>query len=106
MRAIWAGLINLAIYIGNVVHKNRRKRDEKKHPAGLPRDVQYYWRFERDSNAGKCWAQARCFRFYDNHCHFIFGPTKARFAPVLGLYFMQKIKIKTRCFHNEYLLKF
>ena len=50
MRAIWAGLINLAIYIGNVVGKNRRKRGEKEHPVGLPRDVQYYWRRRRDSN--------------------------------------------------------
>ena len=65
----------------------------------------YSWRFERDSNAGKCWAYARCFDFYCKYCHFIFSPTKARFAPVLGLYFMQKIKIKTRCFHNEYLIK-
>lgn len=39
MRAIWAGLINLAIYIGNVVGKNRRKWGEKEHPVGLPRDV-------------------------------------------------------------------
>lgn len=39
MRAIWAGLINLAIYIGNVVLKNCGKLGEKEHPAGLPRDV-------------------------------------------------------------------
>ena len=44
MRAIWAGLINLAIYTGNIVGKNRRKRGEKEHPVGLPRDVQYFWR--------------------------------------------------------------
>lgn len=44
MRAIWAGLINLAIYIGNIVVKNRRKRGEKEHPVVIPRDVQYYWR--------------------------------------------------------------
>ena len=44
MRAIWAGLINLAIYTGNIVGKNRRKQGEKEHPAGLPRDVQYFWR--------------------------------------------------------------
>ena len=34
----------LAIYTGNVAVKNRRKRGEKEHPIGLPRDVQYYWR--------------------------------------------------------------
>ena len=50
MLAIRAGLIKLAIYIGNVVGKNRRKRGEKEHPVGLPRDVQYYWRMMRDSN--------------------------------------------------------
>ncbi len=50
MRAIWAGLINLAIYTGNIVGKNRRKRGEKEHPVGLPRDVQYYWRRRRDLN--------------------------------------------------------
>ena len=50
MRAIWAGLINLAIYIGNIVYKNRRKRGEKEHPVGLPREAQYYWRMVRDSN--------------------------------------------------------
>ena len=41
MRAIWAGLINLAIYTGNTTHKNRRKWGIKEHPVGLPRDVQY-----------------------------------------------------------------
>ena len=39
MRAIWAGLINLAIYTGNVITKNRRKQGEKEHPVGLPWDV-------------------------------------------------------------------
>ena len=34
------------IYTGNTTHKNRRKRGEKEHPVGLPRDVQYYWRAE------------------------------------------------------------
>ena len=28
-----------AIYIGNIVGKNRRERGEKEHPVGLPRDV-------------------------------------------------------------------
>ena len=50
MRAIWADLINLAIYIGNIVDKNRRKRGENEHPGGLTRDVLYYWRMVRDSN--------------------------------------------------------
>ena len=50
MRAIWAGLINLAIYTGNIIAKNRLKQGKKEHPVGLPRDVQYYWRMVRDSN--------------------------------------------------------
>lgn len=41
----------MAIYIGNIVGKNRRKRGEKEHPRGLPRDVQYYWRMVRDCNS-------------------------------------------------------
>ena len=50
MRAIWAGLINLAIYTGNIVVKNRRKRGEKEHPVELPRDARFSWRMVRDSN--------------------------------------------------------
>lgn len=33
------GWPQLVIYTGNVVHKNCRKRVEKEHPVGLPRDV-------------------------------------------------------------------
>ena len=40
----------MAIYTGNVAHKNRRERGEKEHPVELPRDVQYYWRMVRDLN--------------------------------------------------------
>ena len=40
----------MAIYTGNIIAKNRRKRGEKEHPVELPRDVQYYWRMVRDSN--------------------------------------------------------
>ena len=36
--------MQLAIYAGNIVRKDRRKRGEKEHPVGLPRDVQYSWR--------------------------------------------------------------
>ena len=50
MLAIWAGLIKLTIYIGNIVVKNRRRRGEKEHPAELLRDVRYFWRMGRDSN--------------------------------------------------------
>lgn len=39
MRAIWADLINLAIYTGNIAHKNCRDSGKNKHPVGLPRDV-------------------------------------------------------------------
>ena len=28
-----------AIYVGNIMTKNRQKQGEKEHPAGLPRDV-------------------------------------------------------------------
>ena len=31
--------MQLAIYAGNIIHKNRQKRGEKEHPVGLPRDV-------------------------------------------------------------------
>ena len=31
--------MQLAIYAGNIIHKNRRKLGEKEHPVGLPRDV-------------------------------------------------------------------
>ena len=41
--------VQQSIYTGNVITKNRRKRGEKEHPVGLPRDVQYYWRRVRDS---------------------------------------------------------
>lgn len=39
MLAIWAGLIKLTIYIGNIVVKNRRNPGEKEHPVVIPRDV-------------------------------------------------------------------
>lgn len=39
MLAVWAGLIEWAIYTGNIVVKNRQKRGKKEHPVGLPRDV-------------------------------------------------------------------
>lgn len=38
--------MQLAIYAGNIIHKNRRKRGEKEHTVGSPRDVQYYCQTE------------------------------------------------------------
>ncbi len=31
--------MQLAIYAGNIIHKNRRKRGKKEHPGKLSRDV-------------------------------------------------------------------
>ena len=77
MRAIWAGLINLAIYTGNIVVKNRRKRGEKEHPVELPRDARFSWRDAGNSNPRRAFSD-----FLLIFRHFIFTPTKAEFAPL------------------------